>query len=109
MREKSKFGTCAPAASMRGVLSAMEKDRRKLVDKARSIPSMAGLIWPAAFPRRSVINGPNRWTPCSPSEMIRGCRPSRSFHVVAYDFGIKHNILRRLVHVGLPTLPWFPR
>ena len=30
----------------------------------------------------------------------RAAPPSRAFNVVAYDFGIKHNILRRLVHVG---------
>jgi carbamoyl-phosphate synthase small subunit len=35
----------------------------------------------------------------SPSEIIgQPSGPRR--HVVAYDFGIKHNILRRLVHVG---------
>jgi carbamoyl-phosphate synthase small subunit len=36
---------------------------------------------------------------CSPSEHI-GAAGERRFHVAAYDFGIKRNILRRLVHVG---------
>jgi carbamoyl-phosphate synthase small subunit len=37
--------------------------------------------------------------PCSPSEVIV---PTSDpiYHVVAYDYGIKHNILRRLVHSG---------
>ncbi len=43
------------------------------------------------------------WTkpvePCSPSELVGRAAEPR-FHVVAYDFGIKHNILRRLVQVG---------
>jgi carbamoyl-phosphate synthase small subunit len=43
------------------------------------------------------------WTkpvdPCSPSELV-GRTHEPTFHVVAYDFGIKRNILRRLVQVG---------
>jgi carbamoyl-phosphate synthase small subunit len=46
---------------------------------------------------------PYAWTrpvdACSPSELVG--RPAESkYHVVAYDYGIKHNILRRLVQVG---------
>jgi carbamoyl-phosphate synthase small subunit len=37
--------------------------------------------------------------PCSPSELVKPAAEPR-FHVVAYDFGIKQNILRRLVQVG---------
>jgi carbamoyl-phosphate synthase small subunit len=84
---------------MRGVLSAIEKDARKLVEKARSIPTMAGLDL------ASRVSTPLRyeWTSsvdaCSPSEAIaRAAEPKH--HVVAYDFGIKLNILRRLVQVG---------
>ena len=36
---------------------------------------------------------------CSPSEIVPPA-PEPRFHVVAYDFGIKHNILRRLVQSG---------
>jgi carbamoyl-phosphate synthase small subunit len=84
---------------MRGVLSAIEKDGRKLVEKARSIPSMAGLDL------ASRVSTPERyhWTktvePCSPSEIVHAASEPR-FNVVAYDFGIKQNILRRLVHTG---------
>ena len=84
---------------MRGVLSATGKDAQKLIEKARSIPSMAGLDL------ASRVTTPERyhWTksvdPCSPSEVIsEGLEPR--FSVVAYDFGIKQNILRRLVHSG---------
>jgi carbamoyl-phosphate synthase small subunit len=87
---------------MRGVLSAIEtnaKDARKLVEKARSIPTMAGLDL------ASRVSTPQRyeWTspvdPCSPSESIARA-PAPTHHVVAYDYGIKLNILRRLVQVG---------
>jgi carbamoyl-phosphate synthase small subunit len=84
---------------MRGVLSATEKDGQKLVEKARSIPSMAGLDL------ASRVTTPNayEWThsvgPCSPSEVVSAPAEPR-FNVVAYDYGIKQNILRRLVHSG---------
>jgi carbamoyl-phosphate synthase small subunit len=84
---------------MRGVLSATERDGKKLVEKARNIPSMAGLDL------ASAVSTPDRyeWTqgvdPCSPSDLAGRPAPVR-FHVVAYDFGIKRNILRRLAQVG---------
>jgi carbamoyl-phosphate synthase small subunit len=84
---------------MRGVLSSTEKDAGKLVEKARSIPTMAGLD----LASRVSTAAPYQWTkpvePCSPSEAVPRA-PEPRFHVVAYDFGIKHNILRRLVQSG---------
>src|SRR5580658_2843520 len=84
---------------MRGVLSSVEKDGEKLVAKARSIPTMAGLD----LATRVSTPTPYEWThpvdPCSPSDLV-GKPAAERFHVVAYDYGIKHNILRRLVHVG---------
>ena len=84
---------------MRGVLSTVEKDAAKLVEKARSIPKMAGLDL------ASRVSTPTRYEwikpvePCSPSEIV-GRVPEPLYHVVAYDYGIKHNILRRLVQSG---------
>jgi carbamoyl-phosphate synthase small subunit len=84
---------------MRGVLSAVESDARALVEKARGIPSMVGLDL------ASRVSTPERyeWTAgvgaCSPSEGIAPA-PEPKLHVVAYDFGIKLNILRRLRQVG---------
>ncbi len=84
---------------MRGVLSAVEFDTAKLVEKARGIPSMVGLDL------ASRVTTPERYTwtkpveSCSPSDLI-GPAPEPRFHVVAYDFGIKLNILRRLVQSG---------
>jgi carbamoyl-phosphate synthase small subunit len=48
---------------------------------------------PAAYEWRQGVDA------CSPSEPVGRAAPCR-FHVVAYDFGIKRNILRRLVHSG---------
>ena len=84
---------------MRGVLSSLETSPEKLVQTARLIPSMAGLdlATRVSTPQRYEWNHPVE--PCSPSEIV--ARPAEEkFHVVAYDFGIKQNILRRLVQVG---------
>ena len=84
---------------MRGVLSAVESDAKKLIEKARSIPPMTGLD----LASRVSTGEPYEWTrpvdACSPSEAVsRPLEPK--FHVVAYDYGIKRNILRHLVQVG---------
>jgi len=84
---------------MRGVLSSVEKDAAKLVEKGRGIPTMAGLDL------ASRVSTPERYEwnhgvdACSPSELVSAPNAVR-YHVVAYDFGIKHNILRRLVQSG---------
>jgi carbamoyl-phosphate synthase small subunit len=84
---------------MRGVLSAVEHDPKVLVERARSIPKMEGLDL------ASRVSTPEQyvWTQgvdaCSPSEAIAAVQ-EQQYHVVAYDFGIKLNILRRLCHVG---------
>jgi carbamoyl-phosphate synthase small subunit len=84
---------------MRGVLSATSTDAAALVDRARSSPSMTGLD----LATRVSTREPYQWTkpaePCSPSDLEPDPAAQR-FHVVAYDFGIKHNILRRLVSTG---------
>ena len=84
---------------MRGVLSATETDAQKLVERARGIPTMAGLdlasrvSTPAAYEWTRAVDA------CSPSELVPRA-PQPRFHVVAYDYGIKQNILRRLAQVG---------
>ena len=84
---------------MRGVLSSLEKDPDKLISKARSIPTMSGLD----LASRVSTATPYEWSlpvdACSPSEIV-GKAHDPLYHVVAYDHGIKHNILRRLVQSG---------
>jgi carbamoyl-phosphate synthase small subunit len=84
---------------LRGVLSGVGGDPAKLVEQARMVPSMAGLDLAT---RVSTLDR-YEWTqgtgPVSSSDKSPADAPPR-FHVVAYDFGIKRNILRRLVHIG---------
>jgi carbamoyl-phosphate synthase small subunit len=84
---------------MRGVLSAVERDPARLVEKAKNIPSMAGLDLATAVSTSERYQWDKGVEACSPSELVGRPEPAR-FHVVAYDFGIKRNILRRLVQVG---------
>ncbi len=84
---------------MRGVLSARSTDARQLVEKARSAPSMTGLdlATRVSTPDRYEWSAPV--APCSPSQHI-DVPPETQYHVVAYDFGMKRNILRRLAQSG---------
>jgi carbamoyl-phosphate synthase small subunit len=84
---------------MRGVLSATEKDAQELVEKARSIPSMAGLDLASRVTTPERYNWVKSVECCSPSEVMKPAA-APTFNVVAYDYGIKQNILRRLVHAG---------
>jgi carbamoyl-phosphate synthase small subunit len=88
---------------MRGVLSALETnaetDSAKLVEKARRVPTMAGLDLASRVSTREPYGWDKPVEPCSPSELVPPPAEQR-FNVVAYDFGIKQNILRRLVQVG---------
>jgi carbamoyl-phosphate synthase small subunit len=90
---------------MRGVISSIETDLQKLVTKARSIPKMDGTDlakvvttkqryqWDAG--RRSLE--PARVVGIK-DEVLKDRAPGK--HVVAYDYGIKQNILRMLVDHG---------
>src|SRR5580693_11169 len=84
---------------MRGVLSALETDAAALVEKARQIPTMAGLDLASRVSTSESYGWDKPVEPCSPSDLVPPAAEPR-FHVVAYDFGIKKNILRRLVQVG---------
>lgn len=85
--------------AMRGVLSTKSHDAKALIEKARNSPSMSGLD----LATRVSVTEPFEWSqpvqPVSQSERI--IEPSEPrFHVVAYDYGMKRNILRRLATSG---------
>jgi len=84
---------------MRGVLSTQGGDPADLVDKARSSPSMTGLDLASRVTTAQGYEWRAGVDPVSPSERIP-TGPEPTFHVVAYDFGIKRNILRKLVQSG---------
>ncbi len=84
---------------MRGALSTTCSDPAELVERARTSPSMTGLDLAS---RVTTAKG-YEWTlgvdPVSPSERLTPLPPP-DYHVIAYDFGIKRNILRKLVQSG---------
>jgi carbamoyl-phosphate synthase small subunit len=84
---------------MRGVLSGAGGDPKELVEKARKIPSMAGLDLATRVSTKERYEWNTPVVACSPSQHV-GKVPEARFHVVAYDFGMKRNILRRLAQVG---------
>jgi len=84
---------------MRGVISLIETDTDKLVAKARSIPKMDGTDLARVVStkqRYSWDQGPVVY----PGEPVKEFDPESALHVVAYDYGIKQNILRMLVDQG---------
>lgn len=95
--------------SMRAVLSTMDPDERSLVEKARRAPSMVGLDLAQVVTCKEKYS----WTKPSATVFSNGGSPpakgntnapvstsTKKFRVVAYDFGIKQNILRMLTDVG---------
>jgi carbamoyl-phosphate synthase small subunit len=84
---------------MRGILAANGGDRKELIERARQAPSMAGLDLATRVSTKAKYSWDKPVAACSPSEQVNGATAPWC-HVVAYDYGIKRNILRRLVHVG---------
>jgi len=82
---------------MRGVISTLTSDVDALVQKAREIREMDGMDLAKVVSTRSIYhfdeNDP-RYQAGDPLLPRSIDRPQ--LHVVAYDFGIKHNILRML-------------
>ncbi len=84
--------------SKRGVLSTIDFDEAALIAKAKAVPSMVGLD----LASRVTTLWRYQWTEPTRDIFAAGKQtpgPAR-YHVVAYDYGIKQNILRKLVDVG---------
>jgi len=87
---------------MRGVLwagSDAKPDSQVLVERARNAPSMVGLDLATRVSTAQSYDWNHGIVRASPSDR-EGADAGIRHHVVAYDFGIKRNILRRLVHSG---------
>ncbi len=80
----------------RGVISSIETDAEKLIAKARGIPAMVGrdLAREVSTRNRYVWEVGERSH--EPVRVVGVKDEPPRFNVVAYDFGIKHNILRKL-------------
>jgi carbamoyl-phosphate synthase small subunit len=82
-----------------GIISTVDLDHASLVAKARTVPSMAGLDLASGVSCEKPYHWREKlWTldkgygTAAPTEL--------KYKVVAYDFGIKYNILRCLVSAG---------
>ena len=84
---------------MRGIVATGRQDPQALIERARRSPSMAGLDLATRVSTASAYDWDKPVLPCSPSEQV-GPAPEPCCSVVAYDYGIKRNILRRLIQVG---------
>ena len=81
-----------------GVLSTIDTDPVSLVAKAKAAPSIVG----RDLVREVTCKEPYHWTEGT-WDLENGYQPREGagrFRVVAYDFGIKRNILRNLVGSG---------
>lgn len=82
---------------LRGIVSSADGDLKSLVAKAANSPSMVG--WDLAS--KVTTDAPYDWKSGARSgEEFLTPPGDRRYRVVAYDFGIKHNILRRLAQCG---------
>jgi carbamoyl-phosphate synthase small subunit len=85
--------------AMRGIIAVGEHDPAALLANVRNSPSMTGqnLVSRVSTPENY------QWThgidAVSASDKV-SAPPDAEFHVVAYDYGIKRNILRHLVQIG---------
>jgi carbamoyl-phosphate synthase small subunit len=82
---------------MRGAISTIENDTDKLVRRAKSIRKMDGTDLAKVVSTKSVygFNAEDSRNQTG-DPLLPGCEEKPALHVVAYDFGIKQNILRML-------------
>ncbi|HEX9873530.1 MAG TPA: glutamine-hydrolyzing carbamoyl-phosphate synthase small subunit [Deferrimonas sp.] len=81
-----------------GIISSLDLNPESLVAKARKAPSIVG----QDLVREVTCKQPYHWNE-GPWDLTEGYQVSTlapSYKVVAYDFGIKRNILRNLVNAG---------
>jgi carbamoyl-phosphate synthase small subunit len=81
---------------MRGVISTLEADPEKLIAKALSIPKMDGTDLAKVVSTKRPYVWETGERSHEPIEVVGVKDVPERFHVVAYDYGIKQNILRKL-------------
>jgi carbamoyl-phosphate synthase small subunit len=79
--------------AMRACISTETLSEDKAIAKAQAAPGMVGLDLATVV----TCSEPYQWTG---EELRREVSRSARFHVVAYDFGAKYNILRNLARTG---------
>jgi carbamoyl-phosphate synthase small subunit len=89
------------AGSQQGIISHVDLDHRRAAEKARTAPSIVGRDLAAEVTcgeSYAWTEGSGSWTPVTDGRQPD--KQARRFTVVVYDFGVKQNILRRLVDIG---------
>ena len=84
--------------SLRGCVGTGDVNTDDLVEQARAWPGMVGLDCVPIVTRTTVESWSRGLFDLDTGRELPGQEPK--FHVVAYDFGVKQNILRLLVHHG---------
>jgi carbamoyl-phosphate synthase small subunit len=85
--------------AMRGIIAVGDHDPALLIQIVRQSPSMAGRNLVSHVSTKEAYSWTEPVVPVSVSDKTVEVSEQR-FHVVAYDYGIKRNILRHLVNVG---------
>ncbi len=80
-----------------GIISTLEPDPERLVERARALPGLIG----RDLVSEVTVEQPHGWTE-GRWELARGYLPppAARLNVIAYDSGIKQNILRQLTSLG---------
>ncbi len=89
--------------SQQAVISHVELDAARLVEKARRAPSIVGrdLVKDVTCAKPyEWTEGSGVWLPDGGFNGAAAKKATRRWHVVVYDFGVKLHILRRLVDMG---------
>jgi len=93
--------------AMRGIISTTDLDDDSLLKKVKKTPQMLGLD----LASRVTIDKPYKWNEIDRTQFalppLSNIDNERRYNVVVYDYGVKHNILRRLAAYGcdLTVLP----
>ncbi len=85
--------------AMRGIIAVGAHDLAALLAKVRSAPSMAGQNLVSRVSTAKNYEWTRGIEAVSASDKVPAPEEA-AFHVVAYDYGIKRNILRHLVQIG---------
>ncbi len=85
---------------MRGVISSIESDPEVLIAKARSIRKVDGTDLAKVVSTKARYEWEDDGTDLLRQNEQRVIEPRPNLHVVAYDYGIKKNILRMLSQEG---------
>ncbi len=92
--------------AQQGLISHVDLDPQRAVEKARGAPSIIGRDLAAEVTCDTSYQwatGSGAWVPRldgKAASIHRGEADRKTRRVVAYDFGVKQNILRRLIDVG---------